>query len=137
VTEHPPTSAPERSPYERSSVIEHGVILQDFSGVTDPADSMLIIANARRFMETQPRDGKRLVLTDVTGSIFNQEVVDAMKELAVHHRPWIRASALVGLSPLMRVVYRAIVALTRREIRVCESRTEAMAYLLAKAAERG
>ena len=60
------------------------------------------------------------------------EVVDAIKELAEHHKPWVKASALMGLTPLMRIIYRAVVALTRREIRVCETRDEAVAYLLGK-----
>ena len=116
----------------RVRLIEHGVVLQDFSGIADPAEALAAIAEARAFMETRPR-GSVLVLTDVTGASFNQEIVDAMKELAVHHKPWVHASALVGLTPLMRIIYRAVVALTRREIRVCGSRVEAMAYLTARA----
>lgn len=116
---------------ERVRLIEHGIVLQDFSGLTDPGEELAAIAEARAFMERQPR-GQALVLTDVSGASFNQEVVDAMKELAAHHQPWVRASALVGLTPLMRIVYRAIIALTRRDIRVCGSRIEATAYLMAR-----
>lgn len=106
-------------------------MLQDFSGLTGPSQALAAIAEARAFMERQPRGGM-LVLTDVSGTTFNQEVVDAIKELAEHHKPWVKASALVGLTPLMRIIYRAVVALTRREIRVCETRDEAVAYLLGK-----
>ena len=121
---------------DRVRLIEHGIVLQDFSGLTDPTEELAFIAEARAFMERQPR-GTALVLTDVSGASFNQEVVDAMKELAAHHHPWVRASALVGLTPLMRIVYRAIIALTRRDIRVCETREEAIAYLLSKRAPAG
>ena len=116
---------------ERVRVIEHGIVLQDFSRVSEPALALPIIAEAVRFMETQPR-GEALTLTDVTGSNFNDEVISAIKALAEHHRPWVRASAIVGLTPLMRIIYRAVVAITRREIRVCDSRAEAIAYLLTK-----
>ena len=116
----------------RARIIEHGVVLQDFTGIDSPSEGLAAIEEARAFMEAQQR-GSVLVLTDVTGSSFNQEMVDAMKDLANHHKPWVRASALVGLTPLMRVIYRAVVALTGRDIRVCGSRDEAMAYLKAKA----
>ena len=46
-----------------------------------------------------------------------------------------KASALVGLSALTRVVFCALITLTRREIRVFESRKEAVAYLLSKRVE--
>jgi hypothetical protein len=117
----------------RAGRVENGVVIQDFSWIAEPAEALAAIAEARAFMETQPR-GSVLVLTDVSGSSFNHDVVEAMKQLAEHHKPWVRASALVGLTPLMRVIYRAVVALTRREIRVCASRDEAMAYLLAQKA---
>ncbi|HET9752848.1 MAG TPA: hypothetical protein VFP52_07795 [Myxococcales bacterium] len=111
-------------------------MLQDFSGLSGPSQALAAIAEAREFMERQPRGGM-LVLTDVSGTTFNQEVVDAIRELAEHHKPWVKASALVGLTPLMRIIYRAVVALTRREIRVCETRDEAVAYLLGKGAVSG
>ncbi len=116
---------------DRVRLIEHGILLQDFSGFTEPGEGFDHIAEAREFMEKQ-RPGDTLVLTDVTGSSFNQEVIDAMKSLAEHHKPWVLASALVGLTPIMRIIYRAVVALTRREIFVCETREEGIAYLLAK-----
>ena len=117
---------------DRIRLIEHGIVLQDLSGITSPSEALALIAEARAFMETRPR-GTALVMTDVTGVSFNQEVVEAMKDLAAHHQPWVHASALVGLTPLMRIIYRAIVALTRRDIRVCGSRIEATAYLQARA----
>ena len=115
---------------ERIRVIEHGIVLQDFSNVASPEEGLRAIDEARLFMAKQPRDGSVLVLTDVSGSIFNQKMVDAMRALAVHHRPWIRGSALVGLTAIMRIIYRAVVAITRREIKVCETRAQAVAYLL-------
>ncbi len=118
---------------DRIRLIEHGIVLQDLSGLTEAPDELAVIGEARQFMERQPRGGV-LVLTDVTGASFNQDVVEAMKELALHHKPWVLASALVGLTPLMRIIYRAIIALTRRDIRVCGSRAEGISYLLARAA---
>jgi len=120
---------------DRVRVIDHGIVLQDFSGLRVPADVVLLIGEARDFMEKQPK-GEMLVLTDFTDSTFDREVANAMRALAEHHKPWVKASALVGLTPLMRLVYRSIVMLTRREIGVCETRAEAVAYLVGRRAAK-
>jgi len=115
-------------------IIEHGIVLQDFSGIHEPEEGLSAIAQARAFMETQPQ-GEVLLLTDATGSVFNQDIAEAMRELAEHHKPWVRASVVIGLSPLMRLFFRAVVAATGRDIRALDSRTAAIAYLVARRAK--
>jgi hypothetical protein len=53
-------------------------------------------------------------LADVTGAIFTTAVVRTARELIEHNRPYVRAGAVVGLSPLQRAVYDIIVRRTRR-----------------------
>jgi hypothetical protein len=113
-------------------LIEHGIVLQDFAGITNPEESMQAIAYAREFMESQPK-GEVLVLTDAHGAAFNTDIASAMQELAEHHKPWVLASVVIGLTPLMRLAFRAVVLATgRRDIKALESRTAAIAYLLAR-----
>jgi hypothetical protein len=119
-------------PAERARLITHAgkpIVLQDFSGVSDTGEALRAIAAAGAFMERQPK-GSVLVLTDVTGSRFDEKIVDAMKQLAQHHKPWVRHSALVGLTPIMRIVYRVVVSFTRRHIHVATSRDEALDWLV-------
>ena len=116
---------------DRVRVIEHGIILLDFSNIPDPDKELHHSAVAKKLISSQPR-GQVLVLTDVTGSNFSQKSLESLKDLMQHNRPYVKASALVGLSPLTRVVFRAVMALTGRDIRVFESRKEAIAYLLSR-----
>jgi hypothetical protein len=118
---------------ERIRVIEHGIVLLDFSGIRDPDNNLHLSAEARRLVAAQGL-GSALVLTDVTGSAFTEAAVNSLKELAQHNKPYVRASALIGLSALTRIVFRAVIALTGRDIRVCGARSEAITYLLARAA---
>ncbi|HEX4385243.1 MAG TPA: hypothetical protein VH083_19925 [Myxococcales bacterium] len=113
----------------RVRAIEHGIVLQDFSNFADAETALGAFAEARAFVQLQPR-GSILMLTDVTGSNFTQPVIEGIRDLAVHNKPWVRASALFGLTPIMRVICRALLALTGREIKVFETRTQAMAYLM-------
>jgi hypothetical protein len=124
---------------EKCSLIRHHgfeIVLYDFSRVEDLSQSPADLRAAAEFMETRPK-GEVLVLTDVTGSSFNQSVIDGLRELAEHNRPWVKKSALVGLSPLMRIVFRAVSALTRREIKVFDSRESALTYLTGHATRAG
>jgi hypothetical protein len=116
---------------ERVRIVTHRgtrIVFQDFSNVLTPEEGLHAIEEARAFVERQPKGV--LVLTDVTGSTFDQRVVDALKDLAEHHKPFVAASAIVGLSPIQRVVYATVVKLTGRVIRPFTSVEEAQDWLV-------
>jgi hypothetical protein len=115
-------------PKPRIRLIDHGIVLQDFSRFENSKEWLPVIAEARAFMAGR-RPQSTLLLTDMSDSKFNQEAVDAMRALADHHRPYVKASAVVGLTPIMRVVYRALLTLTKREIKLCETRAQAIEWL--------
>lgn len=119
---------------ERIRIIEHGIVLLDLSNIGEPQKEAHITDAARKLIARQPV-GEALVLTDITGSKFTDAAVDALTKLAERNRPFVKASALVGLSPLTRVIFRAVVALTRRDIRAFGTREEAIEYLLSHRTE--
>lgn len=103
------------------------MVLQDFSGIRTPEEALRGIDEARQFMKTQ-QPGVLLV-TDVTGASFDKRVLEAMRELAAHHKPYVRASAIVGLSPLARVAHAAITRFTGRTIRAFDDLEAAKDWL--------
>jgi hypothetical protein len=118
---------------ERVRLVEDGIVLLDFSGIRDPDSHLHLGEEARRLVAAQGR-GNALVLTDVSDSAFTENAVNNLRDLARDNKPYVLASALVGLSALTRIVFRAIVSLSGREIRACGSRPEAIAWLLARRA---
>jgi len=116
---------------DRIRVIEHGIVLLDFSNIKEPDSELHRSAEAKAIIASHAK-ASALVLTDVTGSNFSQRSIESLKDLVQHNRPYVKASALVGLSALTRVVFRAVMAVTRRDIRVFENRKDAIAYLLSK-----
>src|SRR5262249_58694715 len=110
------TQRPPHPVSNRVRVIEQGIVLIDLSGIQEPDKELHHSEFARRLIATYPL-GSALVLTDVTGSKISEAAVDALKKLAAHNKPFVKASALVGLSALTRVVFRAVVSGTRRDIR--------------------
>ena len=119
---------------ERIRIIDHGILLLDLSNIREPHKEAHLTDAARKLIARQPV-GEALVLTDITGSNFSDAAIDALTKLAERNRPFVKASALVGLSPLTRVIFRAVVALTRRDIRTFATREEAIVYLLSHRAE--
>lgn len=116
---------------DRIRTIEHGIVFLDFSGRTDPEPDMSLLEDGRRLIASHA-PGEALVLTDVSNSVFNQRTIEVLREFVNGNRPYVRASALVGLSAITRIIFRAVMALTRREIRACETRAEAIRYLMSK-----
>jgi hypothetical protein len=116
---------------ERVRIIEQGIILIDLSGIAEPDKELHHSEFARRLVAKQPL-GQALVLTDVTGSKASEAAIDALKKMAAANKPFVKASALVGLSPITRLIFRAVIALTRRDIRPFANRSEAIAFLLSQ-----
>jgi len=70
-----------------------------------------------------------LLLTNVTDTGFDTEVSAIMGEYAMHNTPYVRASALVGVSGVQKVVLAAIRALTGREFHLTDTVEEAQEWL--------
>ncbi len=120
---------------ERTRFIEHHgkrILLLDYSGIRDPAEALREIAASRAVVARQPH-GSVLTLTHVQGARYNTEVVQALKELATHNQPFVRAAAVVGLSGLQRAVYRTIQLFTRRALQPFDDLEAAKDWLVEQA----
>jgi hypothetical protein len=121
---------------DRTGFIEHAgrrIVFMNFAAVNDLAEALAIIDEAQRFIAAQPRDGSLLTLVDVVGSRFDENVVQALKKLAAHNRPWVLAGAVVGMTPLQRVVYRIVNTFTGRRLAAFETHEEAKEWLVRQA----
>lgn len=119
----------------RTHFIEHGgrrIVLLDLTGLTNPAETLAAIDEAKAFIAQQPKEGQLLTLTHVRGSQFDTQVVQALRGLVEHNKPYVRAGAVVGLSGLMRVVYSTLVHLTGRNLRAFDDLEAAKEYLAAQ-----
>lgn len=112
-----------------NSVNGKDVLLIDLSQFAIPTDGLPYIREARDFVGMQ-RPLSVYCLVDVTAARFNVEVVEALKDLATHNRPFVVATALIGVSGLQRVIFESIVAFSgRKNLKPFPSRDEAFAWL--------
>jgi hypothetical protein len=105
------------------------LLVIDAAHLSDRAELMATIARARQVAGTHaPR--KILTLFDVSGSQFHTDAIRATRELAAHNRPYVAWGAVVGLSPLSRVIYELIVRSTGRfNLKSFATRDDAMRWL--------
>jgi hypothetical protein len=116
---------------ERTRFIDHKgkqVLLLDYSGIRDPEEALREIRHSMAFVARQPKGSLR-VMTHVRDARYNAAVLQGMKELATHNAPYVRASAVVGMSGLHRIAYQAVILFSKRNIKTFDSEAEALDWL--------
>src|SRR5687767_4277100 len=94
------------------------VVLFDFTNLSVPAECLKAIQEATIFVEnTLPADGSALSLTDVRGSRYNMEVLQALKEFAAHNKPYVARGAVSTDSGLHRIAIIAVATFSGRELK--------------------
>jgi len=118
---------------ERLRKITHrgcSILFTDYSGFTTGEEWHALIEAERQIMPKEPLGSVR-ALAVFTGSRFSTEVFDAIKKLAVANKPHMKASALVGLSPLQRTTFlKGIESTSSRAFGLFDTVEEAMDWLV-------
>jgi hypothetical protein len=120
---------------ERTRFVDHRgtrILLLDYSGARDPEEAIRAIEHSKRIVAQHPPNSL-LVLTSVRDARYNAAVLQALKELAKHDEPYVKASAIVGMSGLHRIAYQAVLLFSRRNIKAFEDDVEAMDWLVSQA----
>ena len=120
---------------ERTRFIEHQghrILLLDYSDIQRGEEAVAAIQESMEVVRTQ-RPGSLLVMTVVRGARYNAAVLQALKELAAHNAPYVKASALVGMGGLHRIAYQAVILFSRRTIQTFDSEEQALDWLVQQA----
>jgi hypothetical protein len=78
---------------------------------------------------TRPR-GSVLILSDLTGSSFDQEALRTLKETAVFDKPYVKKSAWVGAHKFPTAFFDDLKKFSQREFTIFQTRQEALAWLV-------
>jgi hypothetical protein len=120
---------------DRTLFIEHRghrILFFDYSGVSDPVVAVEEVAKSKTLVAQQP-EHSLLTLVYVKDSRFTSEVIQALKDLAAHNKPFVRAGAVVGMSGLHRIVYQAVMMFSKRKLAVFEELEPAKDWLVEQA----
>lgn len=88
-----------------------------------------IIEMAKKIIRIQPLNSV-LTLTNVSGTKYNREVIQAMKEFANDNKPFVKAGAVVGIDGLKRIVYDAITRFSERDLPSFDDNEKAKDWLI-------
>ena len=105
------------------------VLLIDLSDFSHAVDSLPHIAAARELVGDQPHKSVCCIV-DISGSPYNVEVIDALNDLALHNRPFVIASAVIGVTGFKRLIMESILRFAgRSNLKAAPSREAAFEWL--------
>lgn len=102
----------------------------DLNGA-NPTEILEAIKQAKEIIRKQPLSSM-LILTNVTNANFNTDVIEGMKEFTSGNKPYVKASAIVGLSGLHKVIYTMVTKFSGRSIPTFDNIEEAKNWLATK-----
>jgi hypothetical protein len=106
------------------------IVLMDFSHVTSTDEALTVIEEARQFVAAQPRRRNLLTLVDVTDSVQDDRVIEALKALAEHDKPWVMAGAVVGVGGARRLLFKLVTMFSGRKLARFASQDDAKEWLV-------
>ena len=122
---------------ERTRFIDHDgrrIVLLDYSGLSETGETLQEIEKSREFFAAQEADGALLTLTNVLGARYNTQVVDALKHLTAHNRPYVRAAAVVTNNGLHRIAILTVAMFSKRKLQAFDTLEAAKDWLVKQAA---
>lgn len=104
------------------------ILFVDFSNAS--TDEVLMAIDVARVTIKEEEKNSVLVLTDATNGRFDRRVTQALRDYANQNEPFVKASAIVGVSGIQKVVLSALVMLTGRKFMVFDDMGEAKDWLV-------
>jgi nicotinic acid phosphoribosyltransferase len=104
---------------ERVTWIDHKgkrIVFTDLSRMAVSEEQIAVLKQAMDLICAQP-PASVLSLIDYTGLKYNIPAVEMQKTFSTAVSPHMKASAAVGITGMMQVIYRSIVRITRRNIK--------------------
>lgn len=118
----------------RITRIEHQgkpILLLDFSGLRDGEEFTRVVAEAKAYIASQPPSSVRS-LFDATGAVYNAAVMAELKSFTAHNKPYVKASAVVGVEGILSIALMAVSKFSRRSFHLCKDRASALDWLAAQ-----
>lgn len=116
---------------ERIKFLKHNgkeILLLNFAECK--ADEVLYtIEEAKKIIRTRP-ENSLLTLSDVTNARFNEDVSARMKEFTTHNKPYIKASAVVGITGVKKIIFEAVMLFSKRKLHSFETLEQAKDWLV-------
>jgi hypothetical protein len=105
------------------------IFMMDFSNLTKTQEIQELIIESALYIRSQPK-GSVLTLTNLTGMYFSNEVRDLFNNFLKGNKPYIKGSAVVGLSGLQQILYNGLMKVTGRDLKSFTGESNAKEWLI-------
>jgi hypothetical protein len=107
------------------------LLCMDIAGLQskDKQEFLEHVKHAKEIIRKHPPKSL-LVITKVTNTGFDIEVAGIIKEYAQHNTPYVKASAVVGISGWSKIILTAIKIATGRDFYLADTMEEAQEWLV-------
>ncbi len=106
----------------------HAVVYLDFSNLRSTDEINDLIGKAIAEIRRRPLKSV-LTLTNIDGMYFNNTIFSVFSKYVRENSPYVKASAVVGMTGLISIMYNGFVKVTGREVKAFRSETDALEYL--------
>jgi hypothetical protein len=103
------------------------ILVVDFSGLE--ATEYMQVANEAMRVIAGKAEKSVLTVTNVRGTRFSVGTSEDIKRYATHNRPYVKASAVVGLSAMQRVVFLAVKPFLAESVATFDNVPDALVWL--------
>ncbi|MCF8359679.1 MAG: hypothetical protein K9H26_13035 [Prolixibacteraceae bacterium] len=104
------------------------IVYIDFSNLKKPEEIYTLMADATRFISANLPISV-LTLTNLSGMHFNNEIFNRFISYVKSNSPYVKASAVVGMSGMMQIFYNSFTKLTGRNVKAFSTELEAKKFL--------
>jgi hypothetical protein len=117
---------------ERTKLINHkgkNIYFMDFSDIKSINEISEIISTSIAYIRKQPSSSV-IGLTNLTNMAFSNEIKNSFATFLSGNKPYMKKSAVFGMSGLARIVFNGLMRITGRDVRSFEKMEEAKEFLL-------
>jgi hypothetical protein len=118
----------------RTQLINHkgkNIFHMDFTNLQKVDDINSVINESIAHIRTKPFSSL-YCLTNISGMFFSNEIKDIFQNFVKGNKPYIKASAVVGLSGLQQIIYNGLMKITGRDIKSFSTIDEAKDWLISR-----
>ncbi len=108
------------------------IFYMDFSNAKSREEISEVMKNSIEYIRSQPLHSV-VALTNMENMFFNNEIRNDFQEFLKGNKPYVKTSAVYGMSGLARFLFNSLMKVTGRDVRSFEKPEEAKAFLIKNA----
>ncbi|HEX3047488.1 MAG TPA: hypothetical protein VHY08_22240 [Bacillota bacterium] len=97
--------------------------------VSDKRELQEAINETKDHIAKQP-PGSVLIITNVNQTHFDMEIIKMFIEYTSHNKPYIKASAVIGITGLLNIALNSVIKNTLRDIHTFDTEAQALDWLV-------